>query len=58
MIITTGKLLRKIMESDKDKSRLGRWTWIKYRGKNKLAIHFISAYQCGEGKGPTTVYME
>ena len=44
-VLSNGKLSHFTMETGTDKSGLGRWTWVHYRGKNNVTLRVVSIYQ-------------
>ena len=44
-IISNNKMANRYFESGSDPLGLGRWTWVKYRGKNKHELVVVSAYR-------------
>ena len=46
-------------EDGADKSGLGRWSWIKLKGKNTCVTRVVTVYSpSGSGTGPSTVYSQ
>ena len=43
-IISYGKICQFSMGMGKDPSGLGRWVWVRYRGKNNVALRAVSVY--------------
>ncbi len=41
-----------------DKSRLGQWTWTRYRGHNNQTLRIIVGYRPNPPAGPFTVYAQ
>jgi hypothetical protein len=41
-----------------DQSSLGRWAWVKYKGKDNQSLRIISAYRPNTSSGPFTVYAQ
>jgi hypothetical protein len=51
----------RVMASGRDPTKLGRWSWTKYRGKNGIVLRVVCAYRpCvpASGSGATTVYAQ
>ncbi len=46
------------MEKGSDISKLGRWTWTRYRGKDNQTLQIITAYRPNPPSGPFTVYAQ
>ena len=42
----------------KDREGLGRWTWIRLRGKDNIHTRFISAYRPCKNRGTSTVWTQ
>ena len=58
MITSNGPSKRRMIEIGKDQRGLGRWVWTRFRGKQEKMVRIISAYQCGKGSGPHTVFSQ
>ena len=43
-IITQSEMALRHMESGGDTKRLGRWSWVKIRGKNDISLRIVSVY--------------
>ena len=44
--------------SGRDETGLGRWTWVRFRGKNSIHTIVISAYRPCKNCGPTTAWTQ
>ncbi len=56
-LFSINQAAHRTIESGKDTSGLGRWTWTRYRGRNQVSLRVISAYRpVPNKKGPTSVY--
>ena len=55
MLISLNQTRRKIIAMGQDLRGLGRWMWTKYQGKCSTTLRVISAYQCCNTLGSTTV---
>ena len=44
-VMAHGKMSHFVMGSGKDKSRLGRWSWMRFRGKGQVVLRVVSIYQ-------------
>ena len=47
-VISHGKLSHYTMAAGADTSGLGRWTWVRYWGKNNVSLRVVSIYQPSE----------
>ena len=45
-------------ESGKDETGLGRWVWMKFRGRNGMVLRTITAYRPVKSDGPQTVHTQ
>lgn len=54
------KAAHRVIETGRDKSNLGRWSWIKLQGKNNIKLRVITAYRpCKPSSaGPNTAYSQ
>jgi len=43
-IITRGKLAQTYMGQGEDPTRLGRWVWMRFKGRNGLTLRIVSVY--------------
>lgn len=48
----------RIIGKGEDLRKLGRWTWIRTRGKNGITSRIVSAYRPVMSKGPTSTYVQ
>ena len=56
--ICSGQAKRRMIERGVDEKQLGRWVWIWFQGKSNHTIWFISAYQCRNNTGLTTIFSQ
>ena len=45
MVLSCNSSAHRVFDSGRDISRLGRWSWTKYRGKHDVVLQVISAYR-------------
>jgi hypothetical protein len=57
-IISINKAAHCVAERGIDNSKLGRWSWNKFRGKNNHLIHVFVAYCPNPPSGPLSVYAQ
>ena len=58
-IMSIGQVSSRVIESGKDKSGMGRWTWTRYQGKNEQTIRIAVAYRPNKSTGgPMTVHAQ
>jgi len=56
---TIGKVTHRISHKGQDTSGLGRWTWVRYRGKNNRYLRMYTAYRLAmPSGGPYTFYAQ
>ena len=53
---TYGRLAGRTTETGTDTSGLGRWCWMKFRGKNNITTRIIAVCVPRRGEGLTTVF--
>ena len=60
MTLSLGPASHRIGSKGEDKSKLGRWSWTRYRGVNNISLRIITAYRpCQHhGAGPSTVHSQ
>lgn len=53
------QMAHRVCGQGSDASGLGRWTWVRYRGKNQTSLRFVTAYRASKvSKGSSTVYAQ
>ena len=57
-ILSRGKIAYYAMGAGSDKSKLGRWTWSRYRGKGGAIFRVVSMYRPCESHGALTVFSQ
>ena len=60
-VVATNTIASRVISTGLDDAGLGRWAWIKFRGKNKTFARIISVYQPHEGSDklhPKSVYRQ
>jgi hypothetical protein len=59
-VLSINTTCHRIIESGKDSTGLGRWSWSRYRGKHNVTLRIISAYRpCKPSNpGPNTAYSQ
>lgn len=57
-LFSIGSAAHRVVEKGSDPSKLGRWTWTRYRGKSNQMLRIITAYRPNNPNGPFTVYAQ
>jgi len=57
-LFSLGSAAHRVVGKGSDPSKLGRWTWTRYRGRNNITLRIISAYRPNFPNGPFTVYAQ
>lgn len=57
-MFSLNKTSHRVVRKGQDKSGLGRWSWVKYRGKDNITFRVITAYRPNDSKGPLTVFAQ
>ncbi len=58
-LFSIGKAAHRIISKGIDPTNLGRWVWVRYRGRNNQTLRIFSAYRPNPpGGGPFTVYAQ
>jgi hypothetical protein len=57
-IFSIGKASHRVVEEGCNNTKLGRWTWTRYKGKNNHTLRVISGYRPNPPAGPFTVYAQ
>jgi hypothetical protein len=57
-IFTINKASHRVIDKGADKSNLGRWSWIRFKGKGDHTLRVITAYCPNPHHGPYTVYAQ
>jgi hypothetical protein len=57
-IFSIGSAAHRVAEKGSDPSKLGRWTWTRYRGNHNQTLRVITAYRPNQPNGPFTVYAQ
>ena len=53
------KAAHRVIGKGQDKSGLGRWAWVRYRGKDNVTLRIFTAYRPNPpSEGPFTVYAQ
>ena len=53
------KAAHRVTNKGQDPSGLGRWVWVRYRGKNNITLRIFTAYRPNPpSEGPFTVYAQ
>jgi hypothetical protein len=58
LTITKDETCHKIVASGNDFLHLGRWSWIKLRGKGGIHVRILAVYRPVRSSGFTTTYQE
>ncbi len=60
LITSINKPAHRIIETGKDPTGLGRWTWQRFRGKQNITLRIVSAYRpcIPSTAGPNTTYSQ
>jgi Reverse transcriptase (RNA-dependent DNA polymerase) len=57
-LFSINKAAHRVIDKGCDKSKLGRWCWTRYRGKNNLTLTIITGYRPNPPSGPLSVYAQ
>ena len=57
-IFSLNKTAHRVISKGQDASKLGRWCWTRYRGKQHHTLRIITAYRPNPPGGPFTVYAQ
>jgi hypothetical protein len=57
-LLSLNRAAHRVIEKGCDKTKLGRWCWTRYRGKNNHTLRIITSYRTNPPSGPLSVYAQ